>query len=44
MSFNILDKIIGHMGLVYHFNPILMALLPSTFVFLGAAVAVKRVK
>ena len=44
MSFNILDKIIGHMGLVYHFNPILMAVLPSTLVFLGAAYAVKRVK
>ncbi len=44
MTFNIFDKIAGHLGLVYDFNPMLMAVLPSTLVFLGAAYAVARVK
>lgn len=29
MSFNILDKIFGHIGLIYDFNPFLMAIFPS---------------
>lgn len=44
MTFNIFDKIAGHLGLVYEFNPMLMAILPSTLVFFGAAYAVARVK
>ncbi len=32
MSFNILDKIFGHIGLIYDFNPFLMAIFPSLFV------------
>lgn len=43
MSFNIFDKIAGHLGLVYEFNPMLMAILPSLLVFLGAVIAVSRV-
>ena len=44
MSFNIFDKIAGHLGLVYEFNPMLMAVLPSLLVFLGAVYAVARVR
>ncbi len=32
MSFNILDKIFGHVGLIYDFNPFLVAVFPSLFV------------
>ena len=42
MTFNIFDKIAGHVGLVYDFNPIVMAVLPSSLVFLGAVYAVRR--
>jgi lipopolysaccharide export system permease protein len=44
MTFNIFDKIAGHMGLVYDFNPMLMAVLPSAFVFCGAVYAVSKVR
>ena len=44
MTFNIFDKIAGHMGLVYDFNPMLMAIMPSAFVFCGAVYAVSRVR
>lgn len=43
MTFNIFDKIAGHVGLVYGINPILMAILPSLLVFCGALYAVRRV-
>jgi lipopolysaccharide export system permease protein len=43
MSFNILDRIAGHIGLVYDMNPFLMAILPSTIVFSLALLAVWRV-
>lgn len=43
MSFNILDRITGHIGLVYSMNPMLMAILPSTIVFCLALYAVWRV-
>jgi lipopolysaccharide export system permease protein len=32
MSFNIFDKIFGHIGLIYDFNPLLVALFPSFLV------------
>ncbi len=32
MSFNILDKIFGHVGLIYDFNPLLIAIFPSLLV------------
>lgn len=43
MSFNILDRIAGHVGLVYEMNPMLMAIAPSTLVFCIALYAVWRV-
>jgi lipopolysaccharide export system permease protein len=43
MTFNIFDRIAGHVGLVYDINPMLMAMLPSTLVFCGALYAVRRV-
>lgn len=42
MSFNILDRIAGHMGLVYEVNPMLMAIAPSALVFAMALYAVWR--
>ncbi|MCK5890043.1 MAG: LPS export ABC transporter permease LptG [Methylococcales bacterium] len=42
MTFNIFDKIAGHMGLVYGYNPLMMAVLPSAIVFLTAAYIVRR--
>ncbi len=44
MTFNIFDKIAGHVGLVYGFDPMLMAVLPSFVVFSCAAYAVGRVR
>jgi lipopolysaccharide export system permease protein len=43
MTFNIFDRIAGHVGLVYDINPMLMAMLPSALVFCGALIAVRRV-
>jgi lipopolysaccharide export system permease protein len=43
MTFNIFDRIAGHIGLVYDMNPLLMAVLPSTLVFCTALYAVWRV-
>lgn len=42
MGFNILDKIINHMGLIYNMNPPLMALLPSLTVFTVVLFAIKK--
>lgn len=42
MTFNIFDKIAGHLGLVYGFSPMLMAIMPSIIVFFGAVYAVRR--
>ncbi|MFW5444526.1 MAG: hypothetical protein ACKE51_09510 [Methylococcaceae bacterium] len=44
MTFNIFDKIAGHLGLVYEFSPMVMAVLPSTIVFSGAVYAVSRMR
>ncbi len=44
MTFNIFDKIAGHVGLVYGFNPMLMAILPTMLVFFCAVYAVSRVR
>lgn len=43
MTFNIFDRVAGHVGLVYDINPMLMAILPSMVVFCGALIAVRRV-
>ncbi|MBS3964373.1 MAG: LPS export ABC transporter permease LptG [Methylomonas sp.] len=42
MTFNIFDRIAGHVGLVYDMNPMLMAVLPSLLVFMVASYAVWR--
>ena len=44
MMFNIFDKIAGHVGLVYGFDPMIMAILPSALVFCSAVFAVTKVK
>ncbi len=44
MGFNILDKIVGHMGLIYELNPPLMAAFPSLTVCALALFAIKRVR
>jgi lipopolysaccharide export system permease protein len=43
MSFNILDKIFGHVGLIYDFNPFLVAILPSLIVSSLSFYALKKV-
>lgn len=42
MGFNIFDKIINHLGLIYNLNPPLMALLPSLTVFAIVLFALKK--
>ncbi len=44
MTFNIFDKIVGHVGLVYGYNPVIMAVLPSAIVFCSAIYLVSRVR
>lgn len=44
MTFNIFDKITGHVGLVYGVSPMLMSFLPSMLVFSGAVFAVYRLR
>lgn len=44
MSFNIIDKIVGHLSLIYELNPAVMALLPSVVVFSLAVYAVRKIQ
>lgn len=44
MGFNIVDKIVGHIGLIYQLNPPLMAFAPSLAVLVVALLALKRVQ
>ncbi|MFI3158011.1 MAG: LPS export ABC transporter permease LptG [Methylococcaceae bacterium] len=44
MGFNIIDKIVGHIGLIYDLYPPLMAILPSLTVLALALVALNRVQ
>ena len=44
MGFNIIDKIVGHLGLIYDLNPLLIAFIPSLTVLAFALFAVKRVQ
>jgi lipopolysaccharide export system permease protein len=44
MGFNIIDKIVGHLGLIYDLNPPLMAVTPSLTVLVLALLALKRVQ
>jgi lipopolysaccharide export system permease protein len=43
MSFNIVDKIVGHLGLIYDLNPPLIAFTPSLIVLAVAVYAIRRV-
>jgi lipopolysaccharide export system permease protein len=42
MGFNIMDHIFGHIGLIYDFNPLVIALLPSVLVSSLSIYALKR--
>ncbi len=44
MGFNIVDKIVGHVGLIYDLNPPLMAVAPSLLALALALYALKRVQ
>ncbi len=44
MGFNILDKLVGHLGLIYDLNPPLMAFIPSLAMLTLALIAVKRMQ
>lgn len=44
MGFNILDKIVNHIGLIYNLNPPLMALIPSLIVFATVLYSVKKAR
>lgn len=44
MGFNITDKIVSHMGLIYDLNPALVAFLPSLAVLVVALFALRRVQ
>jgi len=44
MSFKIADKISGHVGLVYDLPPMLVAILPSGMVLIGAVYAISRLR
>lgn len=44
LGFNIGDKIIGHMSLIYDLNPAIMAFVPSLTVFTVALYALRRVQ
>ena len=44
MGFNIIDKIVGHIGLIYDLNPPLMAVMPSLTVLVLALFALNRVQ
>lgn len=43
MGFNIIDKIVGHLGLIYELNPPLVAFTPSLIVLALAIRAIRRV-
>jgi lipopolysaccharide export system permease protein len=43
MGFNIIDKIVGHIGLIYSLNPPLMAFIPSLTVLALTLFALRRV-
>jgi len=40
--FDAFDKMVGHAGLIYDLNPVLVAVMPSAVVFCGALYALKR--
>jgi len=42
LGFNIIDKIVGHLGLIYELNAPLVALLPSLLTFIAAFWTLRR--
>lgn len=44
MGFNIIDNAVGQMGVVYGLNPLLVAVLPSSIILLGALYAIARLR
>ncbi len=44
MGFNIIDNTVGQMGVVYGLNPLLVAVLPSILVLMGAFYAISRLR
>jgi lipopolysaccharide export system permease protein len=44
MGFNIIDKIVGHLGLIYELNPPLIAFTPSLIILTLAIYAIRRVQ
>ena len=44
MGFNIIDRAVGQMGVVYDLNPVFVAVLPSSLVLMGALYAISRLR
>jgi len=44
MGFNIIDKITGHIGLIYDLNPPLIAVVPSFIALSLALLAIRKVQ
>jgi len=44
MGFNIIDRIVGHIGLIYDYNPALVAMTPSLTVLVLAVIFTRRLK
>ena len=44
MGFNIMDKIINHIGLIYNLNPPLMAFIPSLIVFTTVLYSIQKAR
>jgi len=44
MGFNIIDKVVGQIGIVYGLNPLFVAALPSSIMLLGALYAISRLR
>ena len=44
MSFNIIDKIVGHLGLIYSLSPSLIAFIPSMAMLAIAVFAILKLQ
>ena len=44
MSFNIVDKIVGHLGLIYALNPPLIAFIPCLTMLVVALYSINRMR
>jgi lipopolysaccharide export system permease protein len=44
MGFNIFDKVVGHLGLIYGLNPPLIAFIPSLTMLVLALYSVNRMR